>query len=218
MNSPRHSLPVLAAAAASLLAGCSFTGGSDVLSIFQYAKAAFSPAPRVSLAEAAASPYASIGLRVGDSGETMLILASGDSGRSLWTSDTRIALTTVNGRIVRTAGLGHDLGGLELRRESRGENGAATMLWYADFPELGLYSVPVTCNGRRTGMETITILGKSIQTWRTDEDCVADHDKLDWSFTNTFWRDPRSGLAWRSIQHINPKFDPIEIETLRPPA
>jgi len=218
MNSSSRSLLVLAAAAVWPLAGCGVFAGSDVMSIYQYSKTVFSSAPRVSLAQAAASPHASIGVRIGDSSETMLILASNDDDRYLWTSDARIAITTENGRIIRTAGLGHDLGSFELQRQSTEQDGTVRLLWNADFPELGLYSVPVTCSGRVTGEETIEILGKAILTSRSDESCVADHDKLDWSFTNTFWRDPQSGLVWRSIQHVNPRLDSIEIETLRPPG
>jgi hypothetical protein len=215
MNSSSRSLLVLAAAAALTLSGCKFSGGSDAASIYQYAKTMFSPVPGVTLEEASSSPYASIGVRIGGSPETMLILASYDGNHSLWTSSARIAITTANGRIVRTAGLGHDLGGFELRRESKG-GGIATTVWNADFPELGLYSVPVSCSGRLKGEESIVILGKALRTLRTDEDCKADSSKLDWSFTNSFWRDPESGTVWRSVQHVNPRLDAIEIEVLRP--
>jgi len=220
MNSSSRSVlwPVLAATAAWSLCGCSISGGSDVMSVYQYTKTIFSPVPRVGLAEAAAAPYASVGVRVGDSPEIMLILASEDGQHDLWTSAARIAITTVNGRIVRTSGLGHDLGGYELRREGKKENGATPLLWNADFPELGLYSVPISCSERTSGEETIVILGRALHTLRTDESCAAHYEKLDWSFTNTFWRDPQSGLAWRSIQHVNPELDSIEIDILRPPA
>jgi hypothetical protein len=215
MNLPNRNLLILAAAAALTLSGCKFAGGSDAASIYQYAKTMFSPAPGVSLEEAASSPFASIGIRIAGSPETMLILASDDGSRSLWTSSERIAITTANGRIVRTAGLGHDLGGFELRRESQA-GGVTTTIWNADFPELGLYSVPVTCSGGLKGEESIVILGKTLRTLRTDESCKADRDKLDWSFTNSFWRDPVSGMVWRSVQHVNPRIDSIEIEVLRP--
>jgi hypothetical protein len=215
MNLPNRSLLILAAAATLTLSGCKFSGGSDAASIFQYAKTMFASAPGVSLAEAASSPYASIGVRINGSPEIMLLLASDDGDQSLWTSSDRIAITTVNGRIVRTAGLGHDLGGFELRRVSQ-DGGVTTTIWNADFPELGLYSVPVTCSGRLKGEESIVILGKPLRTLRTDEACKADRGKLDWSFTNSFWRDPVSGMVWRSEQHINPRIDSIEIEVLRP--
>jgi hypothetical protein len=217
MNSSNRSVlaPVLAAAAAWLLAGCSYSGGSDVLSIYQYAKALAAPAPKVSLQEAASSPFASLGVRLGDGPESMMLLVSNDGNHALWTSADRVAITTENGRIVRTAGLGHDLGGLVLRRESK-DGGIAITQWNADFPELGLYSVPITCHGRVTGEEAIVILGKAVRTVRTDETCESANEKLAWSFTNTFWRARNSGRVWRSVQYINPRLDPIETEILRP--
>jgi Group 4 capsule polysaccharide lipoprotein gfcB, YjbF len=204
-----------------LLAACSGTGngtGTDAGSVFQLARDLWSGNQRVSLEEAASVPYASLGLRVGDSSETMLVLASDDHGRRLWTSAERIAVTTQDGRIVRTAGLQHDLGGYEMGYQITHEDGVTDVQWQADFPELGLYSVAIKCTDRRAGNETITIMGKAIHTYRIDETCFADKSVLDWSFKNTYWLDPSSGLAWRSIQHVNPRLDPIEMEILRPPA
>ncbi|MDE2184890.1 MAG: YjbF family lipoprotein [Alphaproteobacteria bacterium] len=80
-----------------------------------------------------------------------------------------------------------------------------------------LFSVLITCEDRDAGPETISILGKDIHTRRIDESCRSD-DSLDWSFRNVFWVDPETGLVWRSIQHVNPKLDAVEIDVLRPPG
>lgn len=207
----------LVIAAASLASGCIEYGGGDIDSIYQAAKSAWSGGQRVTLEEAAAVPYASIGVQTGGNTEIMLVLASDSAGRQLWTSSARIAITTYNGRIVRTAGLEHNLGGYESRAIA---NNAAsiTKYWQADFPDLGLYSISIACRENLVGDETIVVLGKDIHTRRIEETCQAEGGQLDWSFKNTFWRDPESGLAWRSIQHIHPRLHTIEIETLRPPG
>jgi len=172
---------------------------------------------KVTLEEAAAVPYASMGIRVGNSTETMIILASDTGGPLLWTAGAGIAITTRDGRIVRTAGLSHNLGGYEPGSVSLGADGVRSTRWQADFPDLKLYSVAIACRSRPAVDETIIILGKDIQTRRINESCSTEGSGLDWSFDNTYWLDPSSGLVWRSIQHVHPLLDAIETEILRPP-
>ncbi len=201
-----------------VLDGCSALGGSDAASLFALAKNLWN-GKAVTLEEAAAVPYASMGIRVGDSPEAMIILAGDSGGQRLWTSSAGVAISTSSdGRIVRTAGFAQNLGGYERQDDTLGKDGVRTIRWQADFPDLNLYSVPITCQDRPAGDETIVILGKDIHTRRIDESCVSQSDSLNWSFTNTYWLDPSSGLVWRSIQHIHPGFDAIEAEILRPPG
>jgi hypothetical protein len=207
-----------ALAAGAFAAGCSTVGGGDIASIYQLAKTSWSGDQKVSLEEAASVPYASMGLRVGHSNQVMIILASDQNGEQLWTSSARIAITTLNGRIIRTAGLGHNLAGYQEQHTVPSEADHEAVRWLADFPELDLYSVSISCERQNRGEETIMILGQAIRTRRIDESCAVTNHGLDWSFHNTYWTDPASGLVWRSIQHVNPKLDVIETEMLRPPA
>ncbi|MDE2182513.1 MAG: YjbF family lipoprotein, partial [Alphaproteobacteria bacterium] len=165
--------------AAALLGGCTALGESDVGSIIALARGAWSGNNDITLQEAAAVPYASVGVRLGDSAQIMLVLASEASGRMLWTSSARLAITTENGRIMRTAGFGHNLGGHTAVASTR----TGVVRWQADFPDLRLFSVLITCEDRDAGPETISILGKDIHTRRIDESCRSD-DSLDWSFRN----------------------------------
>ena len=206
-----------ALAATCLTAGCIDIAQGDVGQIYDAAKGLWNSGEAVSLEEAASVPYASIGVRLGGSSEIMLLLATDSGGRQLWTSSARIAITTDKGRIVRTAGFGYDLGGYE-PRQTITERGEKIIQWQGDFPDLGLYSVPIACRQRPWGDETIVILGKDIHASRVEESCVAEGGQLDWSFKNTFWLDPASGLVWRSIQHVHPHLDAIKIEILRPPV
>jgi len=209
----------LALVAVSVLAGCSAIGGGDVGSLYAIAKNLWNGnSQKVTLEEAASMPYASMGIRLGGGSEVMIILAGDTGGQRLWTSAVKLAITTKDGRIVRTAGFEHNLGGYEPRGDSSGENGKGTVRWQADFPDLNLYSVPITCQDRQAGDETIVILGADIHTRRIEESCASAGSRLDWSFKNTYWVDPDSGLVWRSIQHVHPQLDAIETEILRPPA
>lgn len=200
-----------------LTTGCVNVADGDMGQIYKAARAAWSGGKKVSLEEAASVPYASIGVKLDGSTQIMLVLASDAAGRQLWTSSARIAITTDHGRIVQTAGLEHNLGALGAHHMASDLAGGAVH-WDADFPDLGFFSIPITCQQHLVGDETIVVLGKSIQTHRIDESCAAEGAPLNWSFKNTYWRDPASGLAWRTVQHIHPRLGAIEIEMLRPPA
>lgn len=213
----RLARPALILACAWLLGACTGMTRSDLRSMYVLGKSMVGGSQPVTLEQAATVPYASLGVRIGDSNELMLILASDENGKQLWTSSARIAITTQNGRIVDVAGLPHDLHISQIRQGPLGQDGARAIKWLADFPNLGLYSVPIACRDTPGGDDTIVILGQNIHTRRIDETCASRSEQLDWTFHNRFWTDPASGLVWRSIQHVNPKIDPLEIEILRPP-
>ena len=213
----RHAASVLTAAC--VLAGCSAIGGGDIASIYEIAKNVWSDRSRkVTLEEAASVPYASMGIRLGDSSEVMIVLAGDTNGQSLWTSSAKIAITTQGGRIVRTAGFEHNLGGYSSLSDTLGKDSGRTLRYQVDFPDLSLYSVPIVCQDQPAVDETIIILGKDIHTQRIEELCACADGELDWSFNNTYWLDPESGLVWRSIQHVHPRLDVVDTEILRPPG
>jgi hypothetical protein len=85
-----------------------------------------------------------------------------------------------------------------------------------DFPSLPAYDVTLTCTLSHRGAQTVTILGRGVATARIDEVCQSGNPQ--WSFTNSYWIDPESGLSWRSRQHIDPRGDIIDVEILRPPG
>jgi hypothetical protein len=217
MTSSRHrrfAVPALVGLLA--LSGCS-SEGSDWVDMFKAARAAWDnrDAP-IGLEQASGIPFATMGVRVNGGREQMLLLATDTNGERLWTSGSKVAITTRRGRIIRTAGFGTDLSGYEnANGDPAGWRAPHAFAWNADFADLGYYSVPVVCRVAPAGREPITILGKEIDTVRVDETCRAE--KLDWSFTNSYWVNPESGRVWRSIQYLHPKGLVLEIELLRPP-
>jgi hypothetical protein len=85
-----------------------------------------------------------------------------------------------------------------------------------DLPDIPAYGATITCSTVSKGQETIVKLGRGIPTARIDETCRSA--ELKWSFTDSYWIDPDSGLVWRSIQHVHPKGEKIETEIFRPPG
>jgi|SRR6185312_1899358 len=215
--------PIALPAALLLLSGCSSTGSSDYSLYYQALKQSFTGGnAHVSREQAAAIPYASIGYRLNDGPEQLLVLATDSGGEQLWTSGAHIVIVTRGGRIVRTVGFAQDVAAVTPQKgqqllapaQSEGRNSVSVRL--EDFPNVPAYGVAVKCTTLPRGLQTIVILGRGITTKRVDETCRSD--ALDWSFTNSYWTDPASALVWRSIQHVSPKEGKIEIETLRPPG
>lgn len=212
-------------ACALLLAGCSSSSDSNYseywTALKQGVRGTFGAAPAVTKAQAAAIPYASMGYRVDGGAERLIVLATDTGGEQLWTSADHVVLLTRDGRIVRTVGLPHDLAALSAGRDGDPPPVQALRAPFAssrleDFPDLNLYSVPVTCHVAMQGRAAITILDNRLDTIRVDESCISE--KLNWSFVDSFWVDPESGLVWRSRQHIHPKGEILDTEILRPPG
>lgn len=212
-----------AAILALLLCGCSSSGGSDYASYYALLRQGFSQSfgsGAISRQEAAAIPYASMGVRLDDGPESLLVLGSDTNGDQLWTSKAKIVVMTHDGRILRTVGLEHDLTalapqtGTALPAPGAALTGSRAFILRADFADMGLYNTAVTCRMAAQRRETITILGRGLNTMRIDEACRAD--TMSWRFTNSYWVDAQSGFVWRSVQHLHPKGGIARTEIFRP--
>jgi hypothetical protein len=215
----------LALFGALLLTGCQSLGNSLYGQYFTLMKQAFSAGvgtSRVTRAQAAAIPYASLGYQLGDGPQQILVLATDTNGEQLWTAATHVVLMTSAGRVLRTQGLGHNLGatiastGQNLPSPAAASSGPLSYRRLVDITDMGLYGVPLACRMSAQRRETIIILGSAIQTIRINESCQASG--LDWSFTDTYWVALQGGLVWRSIQHVHPKLAELRIELFRPPG
>lgn len=198
-----------------MLAGCASNGG-DWKALYTAARDSWNNSDAaVPIESVAAIPYATIGFRVGDGAEQIVILAAQNDSDTLWTSAAKVALTLRSGRVVRTAGLAANLAGLS---SGPGWNVPLTQphdfWWTADFEDLRLYSVPLKCHDMPGTSEAIDILGRTMHSIKVVEFCSSD--RIDWSFQNVYWVDPGSGRIWRSQQHVHPKMDALTIEVLRP--
>src|ERR1700735_1278020 len=74
-------------------------------------------------ARVAAVPYATLGVRLGSSDESMFVLATKAGGDLVWRGGPQLAITTRNGRIVRTAGFVHNLSGFQIDVRSNASAG-----------------------------------------------------------------------------------------------
>lgn len=220
-NLPRRSL--LLAAASGALGACQ-PFGTDYGTLKTALAVGFGleDAPRITLEQAAAVPYASVAFQIGSSGEGMLVLASANGQDLLWTSSQRLAITTRNGRIVATAGLQWNLTSTVFAQADPLQTGilneipASAIDRLLDFNDVKRYAVRVSGHFERHGDETTTILGSKLDTIRIVENCYCSD--LDWRFQNQYWVDRETGFLWRSEQSVHPNLAPISISVLRPPG
>ena len=178
------------------LAACSSDEGSDWSMVFQLAKNYWNGPPAITLQQAGAIPYATIGVRIGDGPQAIFVLASSEGGDLLWVLGRSVALGTRNGRIIRSEGLTHDLAAFLPERKSASAPSWApggTITWTADFPDRRLYAVSVKCSRSAGVNEVISILGNDFHVQRVDESC--DADAIGWSFTNSYWLSPTTGFV-----------------------
>jgi len=208
-----------------LACGCSSTGTSDYSQFYRVLRQSLSASfgdGRVTKDQAAAIPYASMGYRLNDGAEQLIVLATDSNGEQLWTSAAHIVIATRDGRIVRTVGLPANVSavtpasGQNLPPLSAALSSPVVYSRLADLPDAKIYGAALNCKAIYRGRQTIVILEHGISTARVDESCVSA--ALNWSFTDSYWLDPKTGLAWKTIQHISPKDGKIETEILRPPG
>jgi hypothetical protein len=215
----------LAAAALLALGGCTSadSGNTNYSQFYQIVKQSLQAGfgkIRISRDQAAAIPYATLGYSLDGGNQFLLVLATDTGGELLWTAPSHVVIVTRDGRITRTVGLPYNLSGLTTESNLPSPASALQRPFLTsrqeDFPELGLYGVILSCRAWLVGRQTIDILGQKLSASRVDETCQSRNPP--WSFTDSFWVDPDSGLVWRSRQHIHPKGGVIETEIFRPPG
>lgn len=205
------------------LAACSSDPNSDSSQLLVMARQSlgvFGDDTSVTRAQAAAIPYASIGVRLGDSRQFLLVLATQMRDQCLWTSAAHIAIETTSGRITRCAGLPHTIAqSLIAGRDpvqSRVAIGNSSCSFAVDLPDRNVYQARLEYREQLPRLDVIEILGTKLKVQRFTEQGTCP--VLDWQFENTYWRDGKSGFVWRSVQNIHPDLDALEITVFRPPG
>jgi hypothetical protein len=132
-----------------------------------------------------------------------------------------VVLLTRGGRVLRSVGLPHDIAGTTAQGGtppplSDALRGSYHSTRAIDLPDIGAYGVSLSCITAARGPQTISIIGTAIATVRIDETC--HNEKSNWSFTDNYWIDAKTGFTWHSIQHLHPAGTTIQIEVFRPPA
>lgn len=207
------------------LGACSSSGATDYAQYWEMMKQSVSGTfgkSSITMQQAAGIPYASMGWRLNNGPQNIIVLASDNGGEQMWTSAARIVLVTKEGRVKRTVGLPHDMAALVPRASEGFQSPSVTAKasysqeYTADFPDAGIYGARISCKAASKGARAVTILEQRITAIRIEEKC--NSPSLRWSFTNIYWTDPQTGFVWRSRQTIHPGGDTLETEIFRPPG
>jgi len=199
----------------ALLAGCQ---DSDLGQLAQLAYTSVtSTPPKVTRDQAAAIPYASMGLELGDTAQVLLVLGTETGNELDWFAGDQLFIRTQNGRVVRTVGLPYDLGGLRRIDANANAVQAASVSaarYSFDFPDLGIFDALAQCTTREAGTATVDVFGSQLATRHIIEHCTVPD--MRWNFDNEYWTDPMTGYVWRSSQHIHPDSPPVVLQVFRP--
>jgi hypothetical protein len=213
---------LLVAAGAAVATGCSQTPTLQLVKdSFSLVGPSGSAYPRTR-EQVDATPYAQLGVRIGNGARGIMVLAEKNGDDLQWLSANRIMLVTRRGRIVRTVGLPTDLSGCalygpDLLAQYNFEAPAAPSGVLRRSIDIGsAFGIPVQSKFTVEGEETITILDQKIDTVRIREDLDSSDRK--WRKPNRYWLSKRSALVWRSLQYVSPDDAPIELELLKRPA
>src|SRR5712671_6657578 len=142
-----------------LLTACA---NSDVKQVGDFVLSSFDKTQqKVSRERAAAVPYATMGVELGSSAQALLILGTIAQDELDWFAGEQVFVRTRNGRVIRTAGLPYDLGGLrDLSTNSApaGPGGSGPRQFLLDFPDLGIFGATAQCSMRDMGEDSVEIL------------------------------------------------------------
>lgn len=205
---------------AATLCGCSSLLENTMPGVGDLLNYSLDSSPSIPRENAAAVPYASLGVRVEDGPQQMVILAGRLGSSLLWTTPNRIALETHDGRIVRTAGFEHNLSNVEFEEPDPliAVGGIPSRTMAADrmvsFADINKYAVRLHCQLQNLGSRRIVVLEARRSAILVKEHCTASD--LEWEFTNRFWIDEKSGTVWQSQQYVHPEMPPIELQVFRP--
>ncbi len=166
------------------------------------------------------NPYAKIEVRVGK--RVLAVLEERVGSDLLWRSADNRILQTRSWRLVKTANLPTDIAGTEfvsrdpldvgLQNVSSGTQAERIV----DFRAPARYGRVVRSRFDDLGSKAISIIGRTYPTRLMRE--VNHVEVEDWRYENFYWFDPATGIIWRSVQHVDPSFEPLRISVLKPPA
>ncbi len=171
-----------------------------------------------------AIPYASMGVRIGNSAPVIMILASINGSNLHWASADRVVLITERGRLVKTIGMPRDLLGTRwtgadsllpvLQRVPGSDDARVSRI--VDLRPKDDFSVAVESRCEWVGEETLNLMGREQRTVQLRERVKVG--KWRWKTENRYWFAVDSGTMVKSRQQYCPEVAAITMEVLKPAA
>jgi Group 4 capsule polysaccharide lipoprotein gfcB, YjbF len=165
-------------------------------------------------------PYASLGVKVGDAPEILVVLAGSEPDGLHWRPADGSLLVTRHGRITRVSGRITDVrmapgdGDDPVAAGRIGASETEDCIRLLDFPKVRRYGVVVRSVLRRVGDAPVDLLRGEARAVKFSE--IGGSDVIGWQFENEFYLDPRTGRILKSRQSATPEAAPFELRILRP--
>ncbi|MCV9878032.1 YjbF family lipoprotein [Brenneria izbisi] len=166
------------------------------------------------------TPYASAYLKVGDAPQAFVVLAFAEQEQLKWIAADKNMIVTQHGRLVKTQGFGEDITNVNnLDRDPLALGllkSTTPMTWQSRFEWAQVFrgGYEVTSIFRSRGKETLTILDKSRELVRFDEQVTVP--ALNASYTNSYWIEPSNGQVVQSYQYMGPDMALVKFTVLKP--
>ena len=163
-------------------------------------------------------PYASLSLKIGKGPKGLLILESIRNDEETWVSADGLILITKNGRIIKTAGLDHNLSNfispsINSYEQQSGEERAYKYYYSYDVPFL--INLEVEVNIVDKGFEVIELHNGERRLRLIME--IISNKKIGWKAVNKYWID-EDNFIWKSKQKISPKLPEFSLEVTKKPS
>jgi hypothetical protein len=171
-------------------------------------------------ADVARIPFASLGVRVGDAPEILVVLAASEPDGLHWRPADGSLLVTQHGRVTRFSGritdvrTAPDNGNDPVAAGRIGTSETEDCIRFLDFPKVRRYGVVIQSVLRRIGEQPVSLLQGEASAVKFSE--IGGSDTLGWQFENEFYLSPQTGRILRSRQSVTPETGPFELRVLRP--
>ena len=166
--------------------------------------------------EIKAIPYASALLRIGKGSEGLIILESLNGDEETWVSADGLFLVINKGRIIKTAGLTHNLINFKSSIDlTAGSNLNSKYYQYYSYDEPSLNDLRIKSEMFDRGLRNVILFDREKKLRLIEENINSEIHG--WSFTNKYWLN-ETGFVVKSKQKISPKLPFFELEITKKPA
>ncbi len=163
-------------------------------------------------------PYASSLLKIGKGPKGLLILESIRNKEQTWVSADGLTLIIKDGRIIKTAGLDHNLSNFfspPMNSYEQQIKEGRVYKYYYSYDSPYLINLEVEVNIIDKGLESVMLLNGKRELRLIIE--TISNETIGWNAVNKYWID-KNNFIWKSKQVISPRLPEFNLEITKKPS